>query len=41
MPLGIRRLIEEGLATPPSKPKGQVDWTPVQCSGSVSDLIER
>jgi hypothetical protein len=35
------RLIEAGLATPPRRPKGKVDWTPVESAGSVSDLIER
>jgi prevent-host-death family protein len=37
----IDRLIEAGLATPPRHPKGKVDWTPVESTGSVSDLIER
>jgi prevent-host-death family protein len=37
----VDRLIEAGLATPPRRPKGDVDWTPVPSAGSVSDLIER
>jgi prevent-host-death family protein len=37
----VDRLIEAGLATPPRRPKGEVDWTPVPSDGSVSDLIER
>ncbi len=37
----IDRLIAAGLATPPRKPKGELDWTPIADSGSVSDLIER
>lgn len=37
----VDRLIEAGLATPPRRPKGDVDWTPVPTAGSVSDLIER
>ncbi len=37
----VDRLIEAGLATPPRRPKGDVDWTPVASAGSVSDLIER
>jgi prevent-host-death family protein len=40
-PRPIDRLIEAGLATPPRRPKGEVDWTPVTSDGSVSDLIER
>jgi prevent-host-death family protein len=37
----VDRLIEEGLAAPPRRPKGDVDWTTVPSEGSVSDLIER
>ena len=37
----VDRLIEAGLATPPRRPKDEVDWTPVANDGSVSDLIER
>lgn len=37
----VDQLIEAGLATPPRRPKGDVDWTPVPSTGSVSDLIER
>jgi prevent-host-death family protein len=37
----VDRLIQAGLATPPRRPKGDVDWTPVESTGSVSDLIER
>lgn len=37
----IDRLIEAGLASPPHRPKGDVDWAPVPSAGSVSDLIER
>ncbi len=37
----VDRLVEAGLATAPRRPKGQVDWTPVPATGSVSDLIER
>jgi prevent-host-death family protein len=37
----VDRLIEAGLATPPRRPKGDVDWTPVPSAGSISDLIER
>ncbi len=37
----VDRLVEAGLATPPRRPKGAVDWTPVPATGSVSDLIER
>jgi prevent-host-death family protein len=37
----VDRLIRAGLATPPRRPKGDVDWTPVPSEGSVSDLIER
>ncbi|HZD37597.1 MAG TPA: type II toxin-antitoxin system prevent-host-death family antitoxin [Actinomycetes bacterium] len=37
----LDRLIEAGLATPPSRPKGEVDWAPIPSEGSVSDLIER
>ena len=37
----VDRLIEAGLAIPPRRPKGKVDWTPVPSAGSVSDLIER
>jgi prevent-host-death family protein len=37
----IDRLIRAGLATPPRRPKGEVDWAPVPSEGSVSDLIER
>jgi len=37
----IDRLIAAGLATPPRRPKAEVDWTPVSAAGSVSDLIER
>jgi prevent-host-death family protein len=37
----IDRLIRAGLATPPRRRKGEVDWMPVPSEGSVSDLIER
>jgi prevent-host-death family protein len=37
----VDRLIAAGLATPPSRPKGKIDWAPVAGSGPVSDLIER
>jgi prevent-host-death family protein len=37
----VDRLIRAGLAIPPRRPKGDVDWTPVASKGSVSDLIER
>jgi prevent-host-death family protein len=37
----VDRLVEDGLATPPRRPKGCVDWTTVLATGSVSDLIER
>jgi len=37
----VDRLIEAGLATPPQRPKGKINWTPVESAGSVSDLIER
>jgi prevent-host-death family protein len=37
----VDRLIRAGLATPPRRPKGDADWTPVPSEGSVSDLIER
>jgi prevent-host-death family protein len=37
----VDRLIRAGLATPPCRPKGDLDWTPVSSEGSVSDLIER
>jgi prevent-host-death family protein len=37
----IDRLIRAGLAAPPRRPKGDVDWSPVQSEGSVSELIER
>jgi prevent-host-death family protein len=37
----VDQLIEAGLATVPRWPKGQVDWTPVPATGSVSELIER
>jgi hypothetical protein len=37
----VDRLIRAGLAIPPLRPKGDVDWTPVPSEGSVSDLIER
>jgi hypothetical protein len=37
----LDRLVKADLATPPSRPKGEVDWTPVACSGTVSDLIAR
>ncbi len=37
----IDQLIRAGLATPPRRPKGDVDWSRVSSKGSVSDLIER
>jgi prevent-host-death family protein len=37
----VDRLIKAGLATPPRRPKGGVDWKLVPSEGSVSDLIER
>jgi prevent-host-death family protein len=37
----IDRLVRAGLATPPRRPKGDIDWAPVPSDGSVSDLIER
>ena len=37
----VDRLIRTGLATPPRRPKGEVDWTTVPSEGGVSDLIER
>jgi prevent-host-death family protein len=37
----IDRLIRAGVATPPRRPKGDVDWTRVPSEGSISDLIER
>jgi prevent-host-death family protein len=37
----IDKLIRAGLATPPRRRKGEVDWTPVPSKGSVIDLIER
>jgi antitoxin (DNA-binding transcriptional repressor) of toxin-antitoxin stability system len=37
----IDRLVRAGLATPPRRPKGDIDWAPAPSEGSVSDLIER
>ena len=37
----LDQLIEAGLATPPRRPKGDIDWEPVPSQGSVTDLIER
>jgi prevent-host-death family protein len=37
----VDRLIQAGLAIPPRRPKGDVDWAAVTSVGSVSDLIER
>lgn len=37
----VDRLIRAGLATPPRRPRGEVDWTPVPNDGTVSDLIGR
>jgi prevent-host-death family protein len=37
----VDRLISAGLATPPRRPKGDLEWTPVPSEGNVSDLIER
>jgi hypothetical protein len=37
----VDRLIEAGLATPPRRPRDEVDRAPVAGDGSVSDLLER
>ena len=37
----IDRLVRAGLAAPPRRAKGDVDWSPVPSEGSVSELIER
>ena len=37
----IDRLVRAGLATPPRRPKGDIDWAPLPSEESVSDFIER